>query len=256
MSRAARRRGPAGPPGDTDALRAAIAKARVPGLPTAAADRARTILIAYVEAAQRQGKSFADVVRDLKSGAPAVTVGRVELGQAVPDPNYACAEGCAFCCILTGADGGTITEAEARMLHAALLPRAGAPDGRAWHPRACPALDPATRMCRAYEARPTICRSYVSYDAAACEQISRGIPADGSGVISAQVSALHVHALTRAALKGVAKVSTYALAEIAAAAVEGVAIDAALTRARHRPRELDDEVKRATRGLTGAGRPG
>ena len=211
MSRAARRRGPAGPPGDTDALRSAIAKVRVPGLPTAAADRARAILIAYVEAAQRQGKSFADIVRDLKSGAPAVTVARVELGQAVPDPNYACAEGCAFCCILSGADGGTITEAEARMLHAALLPRAGAPDGRAWHPRACPALDPATRMC---------------------------------------------HALTRASLKGVAKVSTYALAEIAAAAVEGVAIDAALTRARHRPRELDDEVKRATQGLTGAGRPG
>ena len=122
-----------------------VAKVRVPGLPTAAADRARTILIAYVEAAQRQGKSFADIVRDLKSGAPAVTVARVELGQAAPDPNYACAEGCAFCCILTGADGGTITEAEARMLHAALLPRAGAPDGRAWHPRACPALDPATR---------------------------------------------------------------------------------------------------------------
>ncbi|MEL6516306.1 MAG: YkgJ family cysteine cluster protein [Pseudomonadota bacterium] len=252
MSRADRRRGKAGPPKDAASLRAAIASARLPGVPTDAANRARRILTAYVEAAMRQNKPFPDLIRDLKSGTPAVTVARVELAQAPDDQGYACAQGCAFCCILPGQDGGTITESEARTLHAALAPRAGEPDGRAWHPRACPSLDPESRQCRAYDARPTICRAYVSYDAKACEQISQGIPAEGSGVISAQITALHVHALTRAALKGTAKVATYALRDIAAAAVEGAPIDAALTRARHRPRELEDEVKRATQGYAQA----
>ncbi|MEL6642518.1 MAG: YkgJ family cysteine cluster protein [Pseudomonadota bacterium] len=252
MSRADRRRAKSGPPKDTASLLAAIATARLPAVPPQGADRARRILTAFVEAAARQNKPFAEILRDLKSGVPAVTVARIELSQAPDDPGYACAEGCAFCCILPGQDGGTITESEARTLHAALLPLAGQPDGRAWHPRACPSLDPETRKCRAYDARPTICRSYVSFSAAACEQISQGTPAEGSGVISAHITALHVHAHTRAVLTGVAKVATYSLAETAASAVEGADIDAALTRARHRPRELEDEVKRAAQGYAAA----
>lgn len=248
MSRTDRRRKTTGPPGDALALLTAIARVRLPGVPAEAADRARRILTAFVEAAVRKNMSFPALVRDLKAGVPAVTVARVELGQAPEDPGYDCAQGCAFCCILSGKDGGTITEAEARTLHAALTPLAGQPDGRNWHPRACPSLDPDTRMCRVYDARPTICRSYVSFSMSACEQISQGTPAEGSGVISAQITALHIHALTRAVLKGVAKVPTYSLAEVAAAAVEGADIDTALGRARHRPRELEDEVKRATQG--------
>ncbi|MEM1066852.1 MAG: YkgJ family cysteine cluster protein [Pseudomonadota bacterium] len=248
MNRAARRARTQKPGRGLDGLRKAVAAAKVPGAANEATDRARRIVLAYLDAAVRQGSGPDTLVSNMKSGVPAVTAARVALSQPQEEAGYACAHGCAFCCILTGDDGGTITESEARTLHAALSPLAGQPDGRNWHPRACPALDPETRACRAYEARPTICRSYVSYSAVACEQISQGIPAEGSGVLGAHATSLQVHSLCRAALKGTAAVATYALAEIAAAAVDGVAVDQALKRARHRPRELADELKRVTAG--------
>jgi hypothetical protein len=252
MSRATRRAAASGPPTDAASLRAAIASARLKGSPVDAVERARRILLAWLDAALAQGKSFDAVVSEMAAGVPALTVARVELGQTAPDPRHACATGCAFCCILPGGDGGTITAAEARALHAALAPLAGQPDGRAWHPRACPSLDPATRACRAYAGRPVICRSYVSYDAAACEQIAEGTPAPGSGVLAPHVSYLLVHALSRAALAGRAKVPTYSMARIAAAAVAGEPLDTALPAARHRPRDLDDERKRSAAGYARA----
>ncbi len=254
MNRAARRAGAQKPGRSVEGLRKAVAAARVPGAPPAATERARRIVLAYLDAAAQKGAGVDALVSNMKSGVPAVTAARVALSQPQEDAGYACAHGCAFCCILTGADGGTITESEARTLHAALAPLAGQPDGRGWHPRACPALDPETRACRAYEARPTICRSYVSFSAEACEQISLGVPAEGSGVLGAHATSLQVHSLCRAALKGTAAVATYALAEIAAAAVEGVAIEAALKRARHKPRELADELKRVSEGASRVGR--
>ena len=135
MSRADRRRAKSGPPSDAPSLLAAIAAARLPGVPTDATDRAKRILKAYVEAALRRNASFPDLVRDLKSGTPAVTVARVELAQAPDDPGYACAQGCAFCCILPCQDGCTITDSEARTLHAAAAEARGIEAAHADGPR-------------------------------------------------------------------------------------------------------------------------
>lgn len=254
MSRAERRRAQAGkgPPRDAASLLAAIAAARLPGSPPEAVERARRILSAYVEAASNQGRSFAALVQDLASGQAALTVARVDLDRTEPDPGLACAAGCAFCCILPGEDGGLVTEVEARQLHRALSELSGQPDGRNWHPRACPALDPETRTCRAYDARPVICRAYVSYDASACEKIAQGSAAGGAGVLSPHVTYLLTHALARAALKGVTQVRSYALARVAAAAVKGVPPDQALREARHRPSDLDAERRRSAKGYAAA----
>jgi Fe-S-cluster containining protein len=162
----------------------------------------------------------------------------------------ACADGCAFCCILSGEDGGTITEAEAIALHSALAPLSGQPDGRAWHPKACPSLDPETRSCRAYDARPMICRAYVSTDVEACKAVSEGQAAIGPGTLGPYHTYLAAIGLSRAALKGVKRVSTYALAKVAAAAVEGALLDDALASARHKPTELDAELKRSKHDLS------
>jgi len=233
-------------------LRAAIEKAKLSGSPRDAVDRPRRILLAYVDASLSEGKSAASIAADLATGRAALTLARVELAQTRDDPTLACAAGCAFCCILPGDDGGLITEVEARALHAALAPRTGEPDGRAWHPRACAALDPESRTCRAYDARPVICRSYVSRDAAACEEISNGQSAGGAGVLSPHVTYLLALGLARAALKGTRLVQTYALATIAAAAVDGSDIDTALKSARHKPRDLDAERRRSARGYAAA----
>lgn len=56
--------------------------------------------------------------------------------------------------------------------------------------------------------------------------------------------------LSRATLKGVKRVSTYALAEVAAAAIEGGSLDDALARARHKPAELEAELKRSKRDMS------
>jgi hypothetical protein len=232
-------------------LRARLAKARAPA-PPAVAERARAGLLAYVEAVASKGESALSAVAD---GGAATGIARVALSGATEPPGVACAAGCAFCCILSGQDGGTITEAEARGLHAALAALAGKPDGRAWHPRACPALDPETRTCRAYEARPTICRSYVSTDATACETVAQGKPAEGPGTLGPYHTYLAALGLSRAALKGKRRVSTYSLARIAGAAVEGVPLQEALASARHRTGELDAELKRSRRDQSRTGLP-
>lgn len=225
-------------------LRARIARAKLPGTPPEMVERARKILLVFYDKAQSQGAAPDALLRELSNGAAATGIGWIEL-QSTPEPEgLACAQGCAFCCILTGEDGGTITGAEARNLHNALSPLAGQPDGRSWHPKACPSLDPETRMCRAYGVRPMICRSYVSTDVSACEAISMNQAADGPGVRGAQTTYLTALALCRVALKGVAKVSTYSMAQIAAAAIDGEPLNDALKSARQPHKSLEDERKR------------
>lgn len=237
------------PPRDLAGLRRAVARLRLPGGESAVVARARSLLTIYLETAEAHGQDFAQIARSLRAGTPALRIGGAELEAQASRPNgpaarAACAPGCAFCCILTGEDGGVILEAEARAVHAALAPLAGQPDGRAWHPAACPALDPATRMCRIYDARPMICRTYLSEDAEACRAISEGQPTPGPGVLGAQGVYLAVQSLARAALKGVTQVPTYALARVAAAALDGLDEAAALKAARHVPKVLEDERAR------------
>jgi len=220
-----------------------IAGAKSTGAP-GAAQRARAGLLVWLRGVQANGT---DVVARLADGTAAAGLGHVALSGSVPPQGLACAKGCAFCCILTGGDGGTMTEAEARALHAALAPFAGQPDGRVWHSQACPALDPVQRMCRAYDTRPMICRSYVSTDVGACEQVAAGQAAPGPGTLAPYHTYLAALGLSRAALKGLRRVSTYSLARLAAAAVEGQPVDAALRAARHKPGELDAELRRSRR---------
>jgi hypothetical protein len=230
------------------ALRERLAKARV-ATRRDVAERARRGMTAWLEAMLARGETATDLAGQMATGVVASGVAQVELAAATLPGDLACGQGCAFCCILGGADGGTITEAEARALHGALMPFAGAPDGRDWHPRACAALDPATRQCRAYAARPTICRSYVSRDATACEAVAYGQEATGQGTLAAYHGYLAALGLSRAALRGQRRVATYALARIAAAAVEGCDPETALQVARHPASGLEDELKRSKRDL-------
>ncbi|MEL6550841.1 MAG: YkgJ family cysteine cluster protein [Pseudomonadota bacterium] len=220
-------------------IRKKLTKAKVKG---GGDGRARAQLEAYITAQQLDEKALET---ELHSGVAATRIGQIGLATTAEPDGLACAAGCAFCCILQGEDGGVITGAEAKALHAALAPLQGHPDGRDWHPKACPSLDPETRTCRAYAARPMICRSYVSRDATACEEIAEGRAAEGTGTRAAYGTYLTVHALARAAL-GPGRAPTYALRKVAEAAVEGVPLDAALKAARHRPAELIEERKRAT----------
>ena len=227
-----------------------IAAARVATL-SDVADRARRGLIAYVSSMVGQGQSSTDITANLANGSAAQGIGRVGLSTLEPK-GLACTQGCAFCCILSGEDGATITEAEATALYHALAPLAGQPDGRDWHPKACASLDPETRMCRAYDARPIICRAYVSADVAACEAVSQGRAAAGPGTLGPYHTYLAALGLSRAALKGTKRVSTYALARLAGAAVDGQTLDQALTSARHKPSDLDAELRRSKRDLSRA----
>ncbi|WP_306132292.1 YkgJ family cysteine cluster protein [Roseivivax marinus] len=235
-------------PASISDLRQRVARARLPGGDRTVTERARRMLDLYLETADAHGLALAEVARELKSGTAALRIGGAELEQQATSAalrDAACAPGCAFCCILAGEDGAVIFEAEARALHEALVPLAGEPDGRAWSARACPALDPETRACRAYAARPMVCRAYVSPDAEACRQVADGIPAPGPGLLGGRAVSLAVQMLARAALQGVATVPSFSLSAVAAAAVEGREIDAALREARHKPRVMDDERKRA-----------
>ncbi|MEM0935433.1 MAG: YkgJ family cysteine cluster protein [Pseudomonadota bacterium] len=260
MTRAERRRAAAAanakgrPVADVPSLLKRLRVAKLPGTPPALADRARKALGAYVESASAQGMPFAPLLARLADGQAAVTLGAVEAREAAargadPSNGAACASGCAFCCILNGEDGGTITGSEAVRLHGALAPLAGAPDGRSWHRRGCPALDPETRMCRVYEARPTICRSFHSSDAAACEANAAGEPVPGARLAGAHLTYLAAHGLARATLAGRARVDTYALFDVACGAVEGRSLEDTLAAARHPPAALDAERRRTGRAL-------
>jgi Fe-S-cluster containining protein len=233
-------------------LRARLKKARAKGAGRAATERARRLLDAYLATAERHGRAASDVVADLARGEAALAIGMAVREAVLADPpevvrQAACATGCAFCCILRGGDGGTITEAEASRLHAALAPLAGQPDGREWHPDACPALDPATRACRVYEARPMICRSFLSTDAEACRRNSEGGEMAGAGLLGSHVDYLAVHALAREGLRGKVRVATYNLARIAAGAISGESLAQSLDASRHQSRVLEEACHDAGR---------
>lgn len=239
-------------PSDLAQLRGRLRKARAKGAGRAPTDRARRLLDAYLATAEQHGRPTREVVADMARGEAAFAIGMATREVLVANPpevvrHAACAEGCAFCCILAGGDGGTITEAEAERLHATLAPFAGQPDGRDWHPDACPALDPATRTCRVYAARPMICRSFLSTDADICETNAGGGTVAGAGLIGTHLDYLAVHALARDGLKGVTRVSSYSLARVAAGAVAGESAKASLTAARHASHVLDDTCRDAVR---------
>ena len=221
-----------------------VSKARSGGAPDVI-ERARRGLVAYLGAQADSARA----TKDLAEGTTATGIGRVALSAMSPQ-GLACANGCAFCCILSGDDGGTITEFEAIALHTALAPLAGQSDGRDWHPKACPSLDPESRTCRAYDARPMICRAYVSTDVEACKAVSEGTAMPGPGTLGPYHTYLAAIGLSRAALKGIKRVSTYALARVAAGAVEGQSLAETLNAARHKPTELDAELKRSKHDLS------
>ncbi len=220
-----------------------LARARAPGAPGALVEPARAALLAGVRAAPDADAAAAD----LASGTAAVRVGGTALARQAEGGAFdgaACAAGCAWCCVI-GADGPPVTRAEALRVHAALAPLAGrAVPGTAWHPRACAALDPGTRTCRAYEARPLICRSFLSTDAAACEANAAGGAAAGAGVLSAQSLYLAALALVRSALRGTSKVSTYGLARVTSGALAGEGAPATLRAARQPDARLPEELRR------------
>jgi len=238
-------------------LRARVLVAKAPGAAKPVLEQARRALLAWLDTAARHGLPPNDVLRRLASGEAAVSIAAA-VGEAIAaDPpeamrEAACRSGCAFCCILSGGEGGTITRAEAARVHAALAPFAGQPDGRGWHASACPALDPGTRTCRIYDDRPTICRSFLSRDAAACEENAAGGEAAGAGILGSHVVYLAALALSRSALAGTVRVKSYALDRTAAGAVAGEDLAKTLAAAEQKPRALDDELRSAGRTIAGA----
>ncbi|AZQ65982.1 YkgJ family cysteine cluster protein [Silicimonas algicola] len=235
-------------------LKRKVGATRSGSVPAAFREAARRTLLAWVDMAETHRLDMRQALRRLRDGEAAVEVARAALGAQASDPTGPmaqadCRKGCAFCCILLGSDGGTMTGVEAARLHEALAPLADQPDGRDWHPSACAALDPETRLCRAYEARPAICRSYISPDAALCERVAQGEAVAGPGVLGGHTLYLSVLTLTREALRGVTAVPTYSLSKIASAAVEGVPLADALDGARHAPRELTEEIGRQKAAL-------
>ena len=224
-------------------LNTRLARASVRAFGAVISARARTRLAGYLARAEQAGHTPEEVADALASGATARALAdqiTAEITTASPAlvRDIACRSGCAWCCIFLEGDGGLITEAEARGLYAALAPLSGQRDGRSWHPKACAALDPVTRNCRAYDTRPMICRSFISTDAEACRENAEGGDAEGSGTIGSQVDYLALLALSRDILRGRRRLATYSLEALARAASDGVTAEAALAAARHAPREL------------------
>lgn len=233
-------------------LAARVDKARVKGIETQVETRGKRILASYLQTAQSYGMPVKEVIAEMASGQAAWRLGsalREGILKSPPDAvtDAACHQGCAFCCILSGGEGGVITGFEADQLHAATMQVQGQPDGRGWHPQACPALDPDTRGCRAYDARPMICRSFLSVDAETCRKNAEGGAEQGAGLLGSHLDYLVVHALCRQALKGIAQVPTYSMAATAALAVAGHPLDENLTKARHKPSVLEDACRDAIR---------
>ena len=224
-----------------------IDKARVASIQEVAT-RAKSGMQAYVKALTQEGKKSDEIIEHLADGTVAQVIGRIGLSATNPT-GLACSKGCSFCCILLGDDGGTITEKEAITLYSALIPFANRPDGRSWHPRACPSLNPETLECRAYEARPMICRSYISPDLEACKKVSNGETADGPGTLAPYHTYLASLGISRAVLKGYKRVSTFSMFRLASEAIAGTMLEEALSKSRHTASELDAELKRSKKDL-------
>lgn len=237
---------------DYATLRRGIESARPKGGSREVVATARGLLLSWVKTAEVHGVPIAEALRRLRNGAAARQISEAAVDAQIAAKQgivaeAACAAGCAFCCILKGNDGGTISADEAKTLHAALAPLVGSADGREWHPDACASLDPETRMCRAYEARPMICRTYMSVDAKACEKLVEGETASGTGVLGAQSIHMSLLALSRAVLLGTAMVHTYSMSKVARMSVEGASLEDTLSLARHGPKGLIEELSRLSK---------
>ena len=213
--------------------------------------RAKRGIEAYMQAMALDGTPMTNIIEKLVDGTVAQGIGQIGLSALNPS-GLACVKGCAFCCILNGEDGGTITEIEAVEMYKALSKLQDGPDGRNWASKACPSLDPETLECRAYEARPVICRSYISTSVTACETLSKGEAATGPGTLPPYHTYLAAHGISRAALKGTKRVSTYSLFELASQAIDGASLETALARSKHSTSELEAELKRSKRDLSRA----
>jgi Fe-S-cluster containining protein len=224
-------------------IAARVESARIKDLSATVQARAKRILLSYLQTAQSHEMPLTDVLGEMASGQAAWRLGHAVRDEIMKNPpdvvgKAACAESCAFCCILKGGEGGLITAFEATQLHKALASQQGKPDGRDWHPDACASLDPETRTCRAYDARPMICRSFISTDAEACKKNAEGGKERGAGLLGNHLDYLVIHALCRAALKGVTMVHSYSLAAVTAGAVSGAEAGTTLATSRHKPSAL------------------
>ena len=118
-----------------------------------------------VEQAVRTEVSFKTYVDALRSGYAIQSWGVHMLEQQPYDMSsmspVGCAKGCFYCCCTD--IYVTLSEAEevAKAVQGLPLPT--------FHPKACPALDPDTKACRAYTKRPLVCRSYFVVDAQTCK---------------------------------------------------------------------------------------
>lgn len=135
-------------------------QARNPALAPIAA----THILRHADRALRLAAGASDLdaaVAGLVNGATAFEIMRHDLDMSTPK-DAACRAGCFFCCVTVARI--TATETELRAVHRALegLPRP------AFHPDACPSLDPDTGACRAYEVRPLLCRDVYALEADPC----------------------------------------------------------------------------------------
>lgn len=177
MNRAERRRQKAAKPvasyGEAVAGLSAIARELAAVPERTAEGRGIARAIALIEEWQTRGKSPAAARAALLDGTVRLDLAKAHPELTAPTRAIACQMGCAWCC--ADVSPIAVTEAEVRAVAAATK---GTADGRNWLPAACPALDPKTRVCQAYEERPLVCRGFYSTDAAACERHAAGGPND------------------------------------------------------------------------------
>lgn len=96
-----------------------------------------------------------------------------------------------------------------------------------------------------------ICRSFLSTDASACERNADGGEETGAGLLGNHLDYLAIHALCRAALKGITMVQSYSMADIAARTVEGADQATTLAAGKHAPKALDQTVQDAMKAAGG-----
>ena len=104
-----------------------VERVKIKGVTSALEERAKRILMSYLQTAQSYGMPVKEMIAEMGNGQAAWRLGsavRDEILKAPPDAvrKAACSQGCAFCCILSGGEGGVITQFEAARLHEALAP--------------------------------------------------------------------------------------------------------------------------------------
>lgn len=115
--RAARRlskKAAAGGPLTFAALAKRVERANVKNLSKAGQDRAKRIVDSYLQTMQTHGMPISQVITEMQNGEAARRLGDAVRGEIMKTPpdavrKAACADGCAFCCILAGGEGGLIT---------------------------------------------------------------------------------------------------------------------------------------------------